>query len=144
MKRNKTAVIVLEALLLALSAFLTIGTDKIFHACKPMEDGSWMKCHWAQTAVFAFGIALTAMSVIVIVLRDRRAKGGASLAMIAPAVLAAFIPGNFIDLCMMDTMRCRADMKPAVMVLGFAIAAAALINGIYDLAVKDAEESEGA
>ena len=105
-----------DIVLLLLSLALCLGVKLVFHACGMKEDGSYMNCHWAEQAVFAVSAGLTITSVLRLFL-DRKAKAGAALAMSVTATFTALIPGVCIRLCMMDTMRCHAVMRPAVIIL---------------------------
>ena len=113
--------------LLILSAALCLGVKLLFHACGMKEDGSWMNCHWAEQAVFAVSIGLTVTAGLRLLL-NRQAKAGAALAMSVIAVMTALLSGVFVRLCMMDTMRCHAVMRPAVIILCALIA----VTGIAD------------
>ena len=111
-----------------LSLLLAAGTLTVFRACGPKEDGSWMTCHWAEQAVFGIGIVLVVQSLGLVFLAKLDVRRGISFAMIPTALLAAFIPGGLIHLCMMNDMRCHTTMRPAVMILSIGIAVCALIN----------------
>ena len=113
--------------LLILSAALCLGVKLLFHACGMKEDGSWMNCHWAEQAVFVVSIGLTVTACLRLLL-NRQAKAGAALAMSVIAVMTALLSGVFVRLCMMDTMRCHAVMRPAVIILCALIA----VTGIAD------------
>ncbi len=117
-------------LLLILGIFLTVGVKIIFNCCDPKDDGSWMRCHWAEQSVFGVGIALSVMAVIRLIARRADTKKGVSAAMIPAALLNIFIPGILIGLCMMSEMRCRAVMRPSVSVISAVIAIIAVIDVI--------------
>ena len=117
-----------DVILLALSAVLLLGVLTAFAPCGAKEDGSWMTCHWAGNAVAGAAAVLTALAVMRIFAKDGKAQSWLSAAMIPTALLAALIPGRLISLCMMPSMRCRAVMSPAVMVLSVLIIAAAVID----------------
>ncbi len=127
---------VTDIILLVLSLALAVGIKLVFHACAPKEDGSWMTCHWAEQAVSAASIGLTAVAVLRLFL-CRAAKAGTALAMSVFAVITALLPGVFIRMCMMDTMRCHAVMCPAVMIVCLLIAATGLADAF--LARKEAQ-----
>ena len=116
-----------DVCLLVFSAALCLGVKLVFHACGMKEDGSWMNCHWAEQAVFAVSIGLTVTAGLRLLL-NRQAKAGAALAMSVIAVMTALLSGVFVRLCMMDTMRCHAVMRPAVIILCALIA----VTGIAD------------
>lgn len=124
-----------DCILLLLSLALCLGVKLVFHACGAKDDGSWMSCHWAEQAVFAASLALTAAGLLRLFL-DRKAKAGAALAMSMLSIAAALVPGIFIRLCMMETMRCHAVMRPAVLILCGLIAAAGIADAV--LARKEA------
>ena len=116
-----------DVCLLVYSAALCLGVKLVFHACGMKEDGSWMNCHWAEQAVFAISIGLTVTAGLRLLL-SRQVKAGAALAMSVVSVMTALLPGVFVRLCMMDTMRCHAVMRPAVIILCALIA----VTGIAD------------
>lgn len=111
-----------------LSLALTVGVKTVFSACGPKDDGSWMNCHWAEQAVFGIGIALTVMSVLVLIFGGSRTGAGASLAAVPAAAIAAFTPAGLINLCMMTNMHCHSVTRPAVIVLSVLIAVTAAVN----------------
>ncbi|MBR1423642.1 MAG: DUF4418 family protein [Ruminococcus sp.] len=129
MKRSKKA-LVFDIILLVLSSVLTIGVKTVFSACEKKPDGMWMSCHWAEQAVFALGIALIAMAVVNIVLNKTDLKRGIALAMVPTALITAFVPNVFIDLCMMKDMHCHEVMRPAVIIISAVIAVAACVYAI--------------
>jgi predicted cation transporter len=55
---------------------------------------------------------------------------GAALAMVPVGILAAVIPGGLIHLCMMETMRCHAVMKPGARCFGIIIAVLAVLSAV--------------
>ena len=118
----------LDVILLALSAVLLLGVLTVFAPCGAKEDGGWMTCHWAGNAVAGAAAVLTALAAMRLLMKDRKTRLGLSAAMIPTALLAALLPGRLISLCMMPSMRCRAVMSPAVMVLSVLIIAAAVID----------------
>ena len=123
---------VAEIALLALCLCLALGVKLVFHACGPMEDGTWMHCHTAENAVLCLAVAMAALSALHLVV-----KPGVKLALDAGvlvlAVAAILVPGTLVPLCMMDTMRCQAVMKPAVLVLGILIVVALAADVVVQL-----------
>ena len=87
-----------------------------------------MTCHWAGQAVTGVAALLAVLATVRFFLADSRAKLGLDLAVIPTAMLAALIPGRLINLCMMHDMRCRAVMRPAVIVFSVLLIAAALVD----------------
>lgn len=118
---------ILAVVATVLSAFLAFGVMALFHACGPKEDGTWMSCHHAQLAVFVLALVMTLLSAVSI-------SGGRKLAVVMRiltmvcALAAAVIPGNVIRLCMMNEMRCRAVMRPSVILLSVLIIVFSLIG----------------
>ena len=127
-------------ILTILSLVLTIGVKTFFSACGPKEDGSFMTCHWAEQAVLAMGIALTAMSVILLIMGSSKAGFGAALSILAAAGMTVLIPGVMIDLCMMPQMHCHVAMRPAVIVLCALIIVTAAVHIFMQLRKKGAEK----
>lgn len=123
--KRKIRIGVTDIALLALCAVLLIGTLTFLTPCGPKEDGSWMTCHWAGQMSVALAAVLFTMAVMHAAVPMGGAKLGIDLAVLPAAVLASQVPGHVIGLCMMETMRCRAVMRPGVAVLSVLIAAAA-------------------
>lgn len=115
--KNRIVDIIIEVLILLLSAALCVGVKLIFHACGQTDEGKWMACHWAEQAVAALGGSMTLTAVMLLCMRKSAVKLGLSLALIPQAAAAALIPNTLINLCMMETMRCHTTMKPAVIVI---------------------------
>ena len=109
-------------IVLVLSLLLAIGSQTFMGACVH-DDGSLGACHWAARALSGIGGLLAVLAILALLVKKERA--GLYLAMVPTALLGVFTPGTLINLCGMATMRCRALMKPAVMILlAFKLAAA--------------------
>ncbi len=133
MDRKKRAYSPVEWGLLLLSVLLTAGVRLIFHACGPKEDGTFMMCHQAEQAVFAAGIVLCLLSILILVSRKPGIKALLSCTAVLTAAAVMLIPGTLIHLCMMPQMRCRVLMRPSVMVLGTLILAAGVLSAVKNL-----------
>lgn len=129
MKKRKP---VFEVIILALAMLLCFGVKLLFHACGAKDDGSYMSCHYAEQAVFAFGIVLVIEAAFVLLLPKKELRHGAALSLVPTAVLTAVLPANFIPLCMMETMRCRSVMRPAVLIIGLLLAALSMCYVVLD------------
>lgn len=119
-----------EPVLLVLWLALFVGSMTLFSACGPREDGSWMNCHRAQTALTVVGGA----GLLLALLRcfcKRRVRRGLDLAALLLAILAILLPGTLIGLCMMPDMRCRAVMVPWTTVLAALAGIVALADLIF-------------
>ena len=108
-------------LVLPLAVLIAAGSVSFLGPCVH-EDGSFGICHWAGRALFGVGLLLAAESLFALVCSDSRTRQGAFVPMLFTACLGCLIPGTLIDLCHMATMRCRALMQPA-MILLFSISA---------------------
>ena len=100
--------------ILALSAAAVIGSFTFLSPCIH-TDGSFGSCHWAGRMLTGIGcltgmLALMALSV-------KRFRAGIYISIIPVCILGILTPGNLISLCMMSTMRCRAIMRPAMLLL---------------------------
>ena len=101
-------------IVLALALVIALGSQTFLSPCVH-EDGSFGACHWAGQALLGVGCALGVMAALAIFFR--KARFGAYLGMLPVSLLGLLTPGMLIDLCRMDTMRCRALMRPAMMIL---------------------------
>jgi H+/Cl- antiporter ClcA len=114
---------------LLLSVVIAVGSVSFLGPCVH-DDGSFGACHWAGRALLGTGILLTAESLFTLLCRDSRMRQGAFVPMFLAACLGCLIPGTLIDLCRMATMRCRALMQPA-MILLFSISAIISLIGFF-------------
>ena len=112
-------------IILVLSLLLAIGSQTFMGACVH-DDGSLGACHWAARVLSGIGGLLAMLAILALLVKKERA--GLYLAMVPTALLGVFTPGTLINLCGMATMRCRALMKPAAMILLAFTLAAALIG----------------
>ncbi|MCR5756114.1 MAG: DUF4418 family protein [Acetatifactor sp.] len=85
----------------------------VFQPCGPKEDGSYMVCHWAGNAILSFNIILEALAIVHLFFRKEGIKAGISIALIVVSGVGITLPGGFIPLCMMETMRCNQLTRPA-------------------------------
>lgn len=114
----------------ALCVLLAVGTVTFFSACGPKDDGGWMSCHWAERAVLAFAIVMTAMSVMANIIQKPATVFGIRLAMLPSAIITMFIPGVFINTCKMNDMQCNSVMRPAIILVAVCILVFTVINMI--------------
>ncbi|MBE6010078.1 MAG: DUF4418 family protein [Lachnospiraceae bacterium] len=121
---------VLNIVTLIVSVIFLAGTLSFLKPCGPQDDGSFMSCHWAGQALAGIAVVLLVMAVLLLLLPSAESKMGAALAMVPVGILAAVIPGGLIHLCMMETMRCHAVMKPGARCFGIIIAVLAVISAV--------------
>ncbi len=115
MKEKKRCLI--PALVTLVLAVLAAAGVKSFAGPCVHEDGSFGPCHWAGQALFGLSIVIAAESVIVLWRKDAGLRRGLYLAMMLTALLGILMPGTLISLCVMESMRCRMIMRPAMLVL---------------------------
>ena len=98
---------------------LSVGVMTVFRACPRGEDGMWMHCHDAQNYIFLAGLLMLAASAIAGITASKVRLAGILFAVvgIAAALVCFFIPGTIVHMCMMETMRCHALMKPFAKVM---------------------------
>lgn len=134
---NKAKIsVILSILLLALSLCLTLGVKFIFHACPVSmghEMGKIMPCHWAEQAVFATGIVLSVMSVLLFIFKNAGEKVTISVCMLPVTIMAMLFPQVIIRLCMMPEMTCRTSMRPGVIGVTIALLVIEATNVIVNL-----------
>ncbi|MGP1611636.1 MAG: DUF4418 family protein [Catonella sp.] len=135
MERKRILSMIISVLLLALSLCLTIGVKFVFHAC-PMamgEMGKIMPCHWAEQGVFATGIVLSVMSLLLFVFKKSGERVAISACMIPATISAMLFPQVTIRLCMMPEMACRTTMRPAVLGITIVLIVVECVNIIINL-----------
>ena len=133
-----TVGMILRFAVLAVSVFLAIGIKMIFPACPVHEDGAFGSCHWAEQAVLAAAIMMTAQAVILVIARSRSAQRAVSAGIAACGIVTMFIPNVLIPLCMMPSMRCLASMRPWVLVCGIVTVVLSLVNLFLNRRRQDA------
>lgn len=101
----------------AIGVLLAVGVMTVFSACGPKEDGSWMNCHQAQTAVAACGAVLAVLFALAAFIKNKVLVMLLNIAALVVSVIAFLIPGNIMHLCMMKTMRCYTVMQPFVRIM---------------------------
>ena len=106
-----------------LALVITVGSISFLGPCVH-EDGTAGACFWAGRALLGLGLLLLILSFSAVMLRQ--ARTGLYLSIIAAGILGLLTPGVLINLCRMSTMRCRAVMQPAMMILFAASALTAL------------------
>ena len=116
-----------DIILCLISVLFLIGILSIFKTCGPMDDGSFMTCHWAGNAIAGLAAVLTAIAVLHLFVSSQ-VKIGLDLAIIPTAILAAILPGNLISLCMMDSMRCQSVTRPATIIFSVLLIVIAIID----------------
>jgi len=109
------------------SLVAAIGSASFLGPCVH-EDGSFGACHWAGQALL--GVGLTALALSLAAVLVRKARPGLYLGMIPVCLLGILTPGTLISLCGMSSMRCRAVMQPAMILLFAAIGLAALCGAV--------------
>ena len=107
-----------EVIPIFVAAVLGIGVLTLFRGCGAMEDGSFMHCHTAQNFVFALSAVIALVGIVDIFIGVHIIKVLISAISILLSVIIPFVPGFIVPMCMMETMRCNAVMKPFVYVFG--------------------------
>ena len=97
---------------LIVSAVFLIGMLTFLKPCGLKEDGTFMSCHYAGTALVVLAAGMMAVSLLGLFLRGGTARTAAGVLQIVFSALVLIIPGTVIGLCMMPEMRCRAVMRP--------------------------------
>ena len=113
-------------ILLVLSLVIVIGGQTFLSPCIH-EDGTFGPCHWAGKALQGLGGAGCALAVLGLAVK--KARLGVYLSALPVCALGIFTPGFLIDLCRMSTMRCRALMQPAMIIL-FSMALISSLIGV--------------
>lgn len=133
---------VTDILIFIAAAVYAVGLKTLFRSCGPMEDGSWMTCHWAEQAAFGAAVALLIIAALRFVSANPGVKLGISIASIPVSLLGIVFPGVLIRLCMMNTMRCHAVMRPFCIVMSVLIIILSVIDIIIERGPKENEDAK--
>ena len=120
-------------IVLILSLVIAVGSVTFLGPCVH-EDGTVGACHWAGRSILGLGLLVLVLSVLAVLLR--RFRGGLYLSILIACVLGALTPGTLISLCRMSSMRCRAVMQPAMIIL-FAAAGLVSLAGVFFCAKEE-------
>jgi len=123
------------AVTLLLSLLAVIGCQTFLSPCVH-EDGAFGACHWAGRALLGIGCVSCVLSAGVLCLK--KARLGFYLSAVPVCLLGIFTPGGLIDLCRMSTMRCRAVMQPAMIILFSVMLVFSLIGAV--LSAKEGKQ----
>ena len=110
----------------AFSLLLFLGSFTVFAACGIKEDGSWMRCHSAQTMVTIFAAVLSAC----LFLQQKALRVVLNGIRIADSAIIFLLPGKLMPMCMMHTMRCYTLFQPFVRIMAVLVACSCLIQVI--------------
>ena len=105
-----------ELLFVAIAIVYMIGIRGWFKVCEPMGD-SFMSCHWAGEALKAISVLMLVLGLVHVFLPDAKLKLGMDIAFVGVLVLTLIIPGNVINLCKMEDMKCRSLTQTWNMIL---------------------------
>ncbi len=132
MKNKLTGIVSLAA-----SILLGGGVMTVFRACGPKEDGTWMHCHYAQMNVFYIAVGMAVISLISVLVSNAKLGAGLHAINIILSIAAILLPGTIMRMCMMDTMRCYAVMKPFVTIACVLMIIVSIIGIVKDMRKKD-------
>ena len=128
---KKKNITVLNCLPMLLAVLLAVGVKTFLEPCVH-EDGSFGACHWAGQALLGLGVLMAVQALCAVLIQKPGVRAGIYLSMLFTAALSIFAPGTLIILCSMPSMRCRALMQPASIILSCLILLFSLINLIME------------
>lgn len=115
-----------------LSLLLALGSFTVFSACGIKEDGSWMRCHSAQTTVTICAAVLSACLLLQAFIRQKTLRIVLNGISIAGSAIIFLLPGKLMPMCMMHTMRCYTLFQPFVRIMAVLVACSCLIQVIRE------------
>ena len=116
---------------LIIGFLIAIGPKTIFAVCEPMEDGHYMKCHWAAQAELGVGLVIVLLAVLVLVIVSRQIRIGLNIGITVLALLAVLIPTELIGVCGGEHMQCHSLTRPVLVLLGVVGILYSLVNVVY-------------
>ena len=125
--------------LIGCSVLFLIGMFTFLSPCGPKEDGSYMNCHKAGTALTVIAVLIVLCAAALLFVKDN-ARTALSIAIFALCAAVIIIPGHVISLCMMPEMQCRAVMQKGSAVFAVLIALCAAMNLIMAHSPRKAAE----
>lgn len=129
MMKSKNGLVGIALLLLGI--LLSAGATWLFPTCGPMQDGSWMKCHWSGQMTIGIGIVITALAIAYLLLPQKYVRAGLSISVVAIALLDLAVLNGLIGLCEKATMQCRAVTKPAATIISGIVIVLGVADAIW-------------
>ncbi len=109
--------ILFPAVSVTAALLLTVGVMSVFSACGPRDDGNWMRCHAAQSAVGCCGSGLAVLLMLAALIKKRTVRVILYSAALAGSVSTFLLPGLLMPMCMMRSMRCYTLFQPFVRIM---------------------------
>ena len=126
---NKFKIAYSELIELLIGVLFLIGINTWFTACDTSE--TVMRCHWAEEVITVFAGLILALSTFHILVPDEKIKLGLDFALLAIGAAAIAIPNHVIQLCMMDSMQCRATMLPWTIAFSSLTIVVSVVDGVF-------------
>ena len=123
---------------------LLVGLLGFAGPCGVHDDGSVSSCLWAARAVQGVAAVCTVLGIVRLATTDAGVARGMDVALGLLAALVACVPGGLIGLCMMQTMRCHALMRPFCLALAALIALLAVADALVSARRSPAREARRA
>ncbi len=122
-----------------LGVMLSVGTATLFSACGMKDDGTWMKCHAAQETVVGAGAVITVLFLAAALMKLHVMRALLYILGVAGCIVIFLIPGTFMPMCVLRTMRCYTVMQPYVRIMAVATAVISAVNVIREVKTHKGE-----
>ncbi|MDR2419562.1 MAG: DUF4418 family protein [Treponema sp.] len=116
---------------------IALGPQFLFKVCAPMENGSFMKCHWSAQAEIGIGSLIAALGIALVFFANTRIRLGLTIGIFLSGVLALLIPHTLIGGCAMHSMLCRKVAFPSITVISILLLIGAGLNAGYLVRKKE-------
>ncbi len=133
MKKKRSFQDILPAVL---GLMLSAGTATLFSACGMKDDGTWMKCHSAQTMVIVAGVLASLWFFAAALIKQHMIRVLLYILGAVGCIFIFLIPGIFMPMCVLRTMRCYTVMQPYVRIMAAAAAIASAVNVLREVRTR--------
>ena len=103
-------------IIIILALVAAVGSRTFLGPCVH-EDGTFGPCHYAGQAVFGLALVMAAEGAAAAAWNNIAVRRGVFLSLLITGILGILTPGTQFTLCTMAAMRCRAVMRPSMMIL---------------------------
>ena len=112
---------------LLFALLIVIGSLSFLGPCVH-TDGSQAPCVSSSHWQIILGSVMVALSLVYLWCGNKNLRKWLAISLTLIAIVTALVPGTLVSLCMMNSMRCNAIMKPSIQLISAFVALLSLVD----------------